>query len=109
MFQPMTGAENGTIDSVRNRPSEGLGGQASRVSVAVQRTTKMIAIASGKPMASAPAIVKLNAASRFTSGRNLSTDMLFSPKQETRQPSPGQKGVTDSPPAHLFRKVRRIS
>jgi hypothetical protein len=39
----------------------------------------MIVSASGKPMARAPAIVKLNAVSRFTSGRNLSTDMLFSP------------------------------
>lgn len=37
----------------------------------------MIASANGKPIARAPAIVKLNAASRFTSGRSLSTDMLF--------------------------------
>jgi hypothetical protein len=39
----------------------------------------MIASASGKPIARVPAIDKLNAVIRFTSGRNLSTDMLFSP------------------------------
>ena len=45
----------------------------------VQRTTKMIASASGKPMARAPAIVMVNAATRFTSGRTLSTDIPLSP------------------------------
>jgi hypothetical protein len=34
----------------------------------------MIAAATGNPMANAPPIAKMNAESRFTSGRRLSTD-----------------------------------
>ena len=39
----------------------------------------MIATAIGKPMANAPPIAKVNAESRFTSGRKLSTGMLLTP------------------------------
>ena len=47
----------------------------------------MIAAATGNPMANAPPIAKMNAESRFTSGRRLSTDMLLTPpigKPESR-------------------------
>ena len=37
----------------------------------------MIAAATGNPMANAPPIAKMNAESRFTSGRRLSTDIFF--------------------------------
>ena len=39
----------------------------------------MIARAIGKPVAKAPTIIKVNAESKFTSGRRLSTDMLLAP------------------------------
>ena len=39
----------------------------------------MIATAIGNPMANAPPIAKVNAESRFTSGRRLSSDMLLTP------------------------------
>jgi hypothetical protein len=39
----------------------------------------MIASAIGKPAAKAPTIIKVNAESKFTSGRTLSSDMLLSP------------------------------
>ena len=39
----------------------------------------MIATAIGNPMANAPPIAKVNAESRFASGRRLSTDMLHTP------------------------------
>ena len=49
----------------------------------------MIAAATGNPMANAPPIAKMNAESRFTSGRRLSTDMLLTPPI-----SESQKAVT---------------
>jgi hypothetical protein len=45
----------------------------------IQEQTQMIASANGKPAAKAPTIIKVNAESKFTSGRTLSTDMLLAP------------------------------
>ncbi len=42
----------------------------------------MIARAIGKPVAKAPTIIKVNAESKFTSGRRLSTDMLLAPPRK---------------------------
>jgi hypothetical protein len=55
----------------------------------------MIATAIGKPMANAPTIAKLNAESKFTSGRTLSTDMLLTPpNRKAKRPSPERSGGT---------------
>jgi hypothetical protein len=45
----------------------------------VQEQTQIIATAIGKPAAKAPKIVKVNAESRFASGRTLSNDMSLTP------------------------------
>jgi hypothetical protein len=51
----------------------------------------MIATAIGNPMANAPPIAKVNAESRFPSGRRLSTDMLLAPLiRKPKKPSPGR-------------------
>src|SRR5438270_11529968 len=56
----------------------------------VQEQTQIIKIAIGKPTAMMPAIVKVNAKSRFTSGRTLSIDMsLTPPLGENRNPQVG--------------------
>jgi hypothetical protein len=47
--------------------------------ISVQEQTQIIASAIGRPAAKAPAIVKVNATSRFASGRNWSTDMSPAP------------------------------
>jgi hypothetical protein len=44
-----------------------------------QEQTQIIAIVIGKPIAMVPAIVKVNAKSKFASGRTLSTDMSLTP------------------------------
>jgi hypothetical protein len=45
----------------------------------VQEQTQIIATAIGKPTAKAPTIVRVNAESRFGSGRTLSIDMSLTP------------------------------
>jgi hypothetical protein len=45
----------------------------------LQEQTQIIASAIGNPAAKAPKIVKVNAESRFASGRTLSTDMSLAP------------------------------
>jgi hypothetical protein len=52
---------------------------AFNVGKQVQEQTQMIATAKGKPAAKAPTIVKVNAESRFGSGRTLSIDMSLTP------------------------------
>jgi hypothetical protein len=47
----------------------------------VQEQTQIIASAIGKPAAKAPAIVKVNAESRFASGRTLSIDISLAPRR----------------------------
>jgi hypothetical protein len=60
-----------------------------------QEQTQMIATAIGKPMANAPIIAKLNAESKLTSGRTLSTDMLLTPpNRKAKKPSPERSGGT---------------
>jgi hypothetical protein len=52
-----------------------------KVEKQAQEQTQTIATAIGKPAAKAPKIVKVNAESRFASGRSLSIDMsLASPR-----------------------------
>ena len=46
-----------------------------------QEQTQTIATAIGKPAAKAPKIVKVNAESRFASGRTLSNDMSLTPSR----------------------------
>jgi hypothetical protein len=52
---------------------------AVNVGTQVQEQTQIIAIAIGKPAAKAPIIVKVNAESRFASGRTLPIDMSLTP------------------------------
>jgi len=52
---------------------------AVNVGKQVQEQTQIIATAIGKPIAKAPTIVKVNAESRFGSGRTLSIDMPLTP------------------------------
>ena len=67
----------------------------------------MIATAIGKPMANAPIIAKLNAESKFTSGRTLSTDMLLTPPiGKPEKPSPGRSGDGFLARAHCVQKPR---
>ena len=60
-------------------------GQAACMSAAlkggkqVQEQTQIIATAIGKPATRAPAMVNVNAESRFISGRTLSIDMSLTP------------------------------
>jgi hypothetical protein len=55
-----------------------------------QEQTQIIASAIDKPAAKAPTIVKVNAESKFASGRTLSTDMLLAPPQKIKKPLPGR-------------------
>jgi len=58
-----------------------------------QEQTQIIASAIGKPAAKAPTIVKVNAESKFISGRNCSTDMAAcSTARKVKKPSPGRSG-----------------
>jgi hypothetical protein len=52
---------------------------ALNVGIQAQEQTQIIATAIGKPVAKAPTIVKVNAESRFASGRTLSIDMSLTP------------------------------
>jgi hypothetical protein len=69
----------------RNQAVPLVTGQAACMSAAlnvgtqVQEQTQIIATAIGKPAAKAPTIVKVNAESRFASGRTLPIDMSLTP------------------------------
>jgi L-alanine-DL-glutamate epimerase-like enolase superfamily enzyme len=68
-----------------NRAVPAAAGQAATLSVALklgkqpQEQIQTIATAIGRPAARAPAIVNVNAANRFASGRSWSIDMLLAP------------------------------
>jgi hypothetical protein len=69
-----------------------------------QEQTQIIASAIGKPAAKAPTIIKVNAESKFTSGRTLSSDMLLSPCG--KKPPPGRSGGGFYSRAHVSKKVQ---
>jgi hypothetical protein len=52
---------------------------ALNVGTQAQEQTQIIATAIGKPAAKAPTIVKVNAESRFASGRTFAVDMSLTP------------------------------
>jgi hypothetical protein len=61
--------------------------------IALQAQIQIIATAIGKPTAMAPAMVKVKAKSRFTSGRTWSTDMSLTPLRIDRNPCPTIDGA----------------
>jgi hypothetical protein len=78
---------------------------ALNVGKQIQEQTQIIATAIGKPAAKAPTIIKVNAESRFASGRSLSTDMSLAPPRGQNKKSHRDECGDGSRPRRVSSKV----
>src|SRR5258706_11531438 len=87
----------------RHPPGLGAAERTVLRSAYVQEQIQIIATAIGRPAATAPAIVKVNAISRFSSGRALSNDMLLLHHMgQIEPPTPGPKRCRFQHRVHEF-------
>jgi hypothetical protein len=89
----------------RQLPTSGSAVPAQPTRRESQEQIQIIAIAIGKPRTKAPATAKVNSVSKFTSGRNRSTDMLFLPRAEGKSRH-RDDAVTAFGPCARFQKVQ---